>query len=421
MSAELELISAKLRDLRLLILDDNSGDRFLYKSMLADADPGTKYIFFEAESGQDALAIMRTEKLDCVLLDYLLPDMLGLDFLQQLLAGQHLASSPPIIMLTGFGDEATAVKALQSGAHGYIPKRDLNGEILIQAIDRAMRAHKELQTLDKTRQEMAARNQDLESKHKQIEVFYQKILGKLTQPVVTLRDHLAELVADVPGAAEYAMHKQLLNLKTESDRLVATLKNLMDNPALDTGQLLISTRPESMTDVVAGSVEPFRAIASAAGVRLSVNIQPGLPEVSMDRYRIEQVLANVMDNAIKFTPPQGRVFLRVEYLPHSPHEITVSVRDTGRGIRPDKLERLFVPHAQVLSASAEDSTGIGIGLQICREIIHAHKGQISIKSQPEAGTCLTFTLPVESREIPEVKTWQHVIRRNENSQWALNG
>jgi signal transduction histidine kinase len=217
------------------------------------------------------------------------------------------------------------------------------------------------------------------------------------------------------------MHKQLLNLKTESDRLVATLKNLMDNPALDTGQLLISTRPESMTDVVAGSVEPFRAIASAAGVRLSVNIQPGLPEVSMDRYRIEQVLANVMDNAIKFTPPQGRVFLRVEYLPHSPHEITVSVRDTGRGIRPDKLERLFVPHAQVLSASAEDSTGIGIGLQICREIIHAHKGQISIKSQPEAGTCLTFTLPVESREIPEVKTWQHVIRRNENSQWALNG
>lgn len=413
------LMSDKLRDLRLLILDDNSGDRFLYKHMLAEADPGTQYLFFEAESGQDALAIMRREKLDCVLLDYLLPDMLGLDLLQEL-AAQQQACGPPIIMLTGFGDEATAVKALQGGAHGYISKRDLNGELLIQAIDRAMRAHKELQKLDKTRRELASRNQDLESKYKQIEVFYQKILGKLKQPVVTLRDHLAELVSDQPGAADYAGHKQLLKVRAESDRLVATLKNLMDNPALESGHLLISTRPESMTEVVAGAVESFRAIADTAGVRLSVKIQPGLSEVSMDRYRIEQVLANVLDNAIKFTPSPGRVFLRVDCFPDSPQEITVSVSDSGKGIDPGKLESLFQHHPHVLAASAEDSPGIGIGLQICREIIHAHKGQISIKSLPEAGTCLTFTLPVESRRIPAAKTWQHVIRRNDNAQWQLN-
>lgn len=414
-----ELMSDKLRDLRLLILDDNSGDRFLYKRMLAEADPGTEFLFFEAGAAKDALEIMGREKLDCVLLDYLLPDMLGLDFLQEL-AGQQLASGPPVIMLTGFGDEATAVKALQGGAHGYIPKRDLNGAMLIQAIDRAIRAHKELQKLDKTRREMASRNQDLESKYQQIEVFYQKILGKLKQPVVTLRDHLAELATDQSSAEDYAMHKQLLNVRSESDRLVATLKNLMDNPTLDTGQLLVSTRPESMMDVVAGSVESFRAIADSAGVRLSVKIQPGLPEVSMDRYRIEQVLANVLDNAIKFTPPQGRVFLRVDYFPHSPQEITVSVSDSGKGIDPDKLENLFKHHRHVLAASAEDSSGIGIGLQICRDIIHAHKGQISIKRLPDAGTCLTFTLPVESRRIPAAKTWQHTIRRNENPQWVLN-
>lgn len=418
MSAELK--SDKLRELRLLIVDDNSGDRFLYKRMLADVDPGTEFLFFEAGAAKDALDIMGREKLDCILLDYLLPDMLGLDFLQEL-AGQQLACGPPVIMLTGFGDEATAVKALQGGAHGYIPKRDLNGEILIQAVDRALRAHKEQQKLDKTRREMASRNQDLESKSQQIEAFYQKILGKLNQPVVTLRDHLAELVTGQSGAEDYARHKLLLNVRSESDRLVATLKNLMDNPSLDTGQLLVSTRPESMMDVVAGAVQSFRTIADTAGVRLSVKIQPGLPEVSMDRYRIEQVLANVLDNAIKFTPPQGRVFLRVDYFPHSPQEITVSVSDTGKGIDPGKLKSLFVHHPLDVSASAEDSPGIGIGLKICREIIHAHKGQISIKSQPEAGTCLTFTLPVESRALPAAKTWQHVIRRNENPQWVAHG
>ena len=410
----------KLRELRLLILDDNSGDRFLYKSMLAEADPGTEFLFFEAGAAKDALDIIGREKLDCILLDYLLPDMLGLDFLQQL-SDRRLTSGPTVIMLTGFGDEATAVKALQSGAQGYIPKRDLSGEVLIQAIDRALRAHKEQQQLDKTRQELASRNQDLESKSKQIEMFYQKILGKLKQPVVALRDHLAALVAEPSAAADYAMHKQLLRVRTESDRLVAALKNLQDNPALDTGQLLVATRPESMVDVVTSSVESFRAIADSAGVRLSVNIQPGLPEVSMDRYRIEQVLANVLDNAIKFTPPRGRVFLRVDYFAGSPQEITVSVSDSGKGIDPGKLERLFQHHPHVVSASAEDSPGIGIGLQICREIIHAHKGQISIKSLPEGGTCLTFTLPVESRQIPASKTWQHTIRRNENPQWVSNG
>lgn len=412
-----ERISDTLRDLRLLILDDNSGDRFLYKSMLADADPGTRFVFFEAGAARDALDILGREKLDCVLLDYLLPDMLGLDFLQQL-ADQQSAARPPVIMLTGFGDEATAVKALQSGAQGYIPKRDLNGEILIQAIDRALRAHKEQQQLDQTRQDLAARNQDLESKSKQIEAFYQKILGKLKQPLVSLRDHLADLVAEQSAATDYAMHKQLLNVRTESDRLVATLKNLQDNPALDTGQLLVSTRPESITDVVAGAVETFRALAETAGVRLSVNIQPGLPEVSMDRYRIEQVLANVLDNAIKFTPPRGRVFLRVDYFADSPQEITVSVSDSGKGMQPDKLESLFEPHAQGPSAGAQDSSGMGIGLQICREIIHAHQGTISVKSLPEAGTCLTFTLPVESRQIPAAKTWQHAIRRTESRRWV---
>ncbi len=409
----------KLRDLRVLILDDNPGDCFLYKNMLAEADPGTQYVFLEAKSGRDALDILRNEKPDCVLLDYLLPDMLGLDFLQEL-AGQQQTPGPPIIMLTGFGDEATAVKALQSGAHGYIPKRDLNGAVLIQAIDRAIRAHKDLQKLDNTRQEMAVRNRELEDKYEQIEAFYQKILGKLKQPVSNLRDHVAELMADEPGAADYAMHKQLLNLRVESDRLVTTLKNLMDNPGLDAGQLLISTRPESMMEVVVGSVNALRPVAEAAGVRLSVKIQPGLPEVPMDRYRIEQVLVNVLDNAFKFTPPNGRVYLNVDRFSESPQEITVSVSDTGKGVHPDQLNNLFERPVQAISTGAADSPGMGMGLHICQEIIHSHKGKISIKSLPEAGTCLTFTLPVESWPMSAAKVWEHnTIRRNGNSEWGL--
>ena len=409
----------KLRQLRVLIVDDNSGDRFLYRQMLEQSDPATDYVFREAECGRAAMEVIREEALDCVLLDYLLPDTVGLDVIRKM-AEQGTGTSPPIIMLTGFGDEATAVAALQGGAQGYVSKRDLNGEQLCQAIDRAIKAHKTRLLSDQSRVEMAARNQELERKYQQVEAFYQQILGKFRKPVSALRDHIAELTTEESRPLNDRLQRHLSNLRLESERLVTTMKNLIDNPGLEVGQLLISTRPESIMELVSATASNFRALAEAKNIRLSVKVQPGLPEVEMDRYRIEQVLVNLLDNAIKFTPPRGSVTLNVERRAESPDCVTISVIDSGKGLDPEQLAQLFEPnHVQAPGGSDADQ-GMGLGLKICREIIQSHQGTITARSLPQAGTCMTVTLPLDSRKKPTAELWEHVTRSSGSVRRSMN-
>ena len=405
MPAEFETGSSDvLRKLRVLIVDDNPGDRLLYKQMLAEADPATHFDFDEADTGGQALERFTERAADCILLDYLLPDMLGTELLTAL--DERQASLPPVVMLTGFGDEATAVTALQNGAHGYLPKRELTGQALSRAVERALRADKNQRMLDRSRQEMADRNSELEQKYQQIEQFYSKILSRLQQPIRSLRDCVAALGKAEGPAAERDFDVQIKELQAQSERLVMTLSNFMDNPGINLGQLLISTVPASITEVISDSANTFRPALQAAGVRLSVQVQPGLPDVQIDRYRIEQVLSNLLDNAIRHTPERGRITLKVSRFPETPQEITVAVSDTGSGIAPERLASLFERQSGDRVAVAASDESPGFGLRVCREIIRAHKGDISAQSQPGAGTCVTFTLPLETGPARAREVWE---------------
>lgn len=420
MPAELRnAASDSLRALRVLIVDDNPGDRYLYKQMLVDADPGTRFSFEEADNGAEALKLTRENWPDCILLDYLLPDMLGIELLRTLTERRE-RSMLPVVMLTGFGDEATAVDALQSGAHGYIAKRELTGVALSRAIDRAVRACASHDLLEQSRSRMAERNRELERKYEQVEGFYQKILGRLQNPARELRARIAEVADTVDRGGPASLRQDFKVLRAESERLVIALTNLSDNPVVNLGQLLISTHPESIFELVSETVNMFRPAVDAAGVRLSVNLQPGLPEVPVDRYRIEQVLANLLDNAIRNTPAGGRVYLKVERMPGSPGEITVTVSDTGCGFAPDRLQNVFERHPQDAAADGVDAPGVG--LHVCKEIIRSHGGRIWAKSLPEAGTSFSFTLPLEDGAAAAGEPWERGgARRSPSSQWPQSG
>jgi len=381
-------MSDKLRNLRVMIVDDNEGDRILYKELLTEGDPGTGFTFDEAGTGSAALEKMRSEKPECLLLDYRLPDMHGLDILKEL-ADQDGSLPVPVVMLTGFGDEATAVKALHLGAQEYLPKQDLTGQILCKAMDDAIKTHGKNRELEDSRRQLEMQNRELAGKYAKVEEFYQKVLEKLKRPVTSSRNISCKILDELEGT-------------------LSNINNLIDTTGIQMGELLISPRPEIISDVVSGVVNKFKPQATFKQIELLSHVSGGLPEISMDRYRIEQVLTNLLDNAIKFTGPGGKIEINVSRLPESRENLTILISDTGKGVRTEHLEKIFEHSFQAPTGGGENQTGLGLGLHICREILLSHKGNIFATSIPGEGCCFTITLPLpmsETTDMSKVDVW----------------
>ena len=396
-----------LRTLHVLIVDDNEGDRTLYKEYLTEGDPGTEFIFDEAATGSTGLEKIRSEKLECLLLDYRLPDMHGLDILQELSAED--GSLPvPVVMLTGFGDEATAVKALHLGAQEYLPKRDLTGQALCKAMDDAIHTHEKNRELADSRRQLEVQNRDLADKYAKVEEFYQKVLEKLKNPVTLSRKISSEILDELKETLSDEHAASLESIKLSCDQLTANINNLIDTTGIQMGELLISPRPEIISEVVSGVIGKLKALAASKQIKLSSNVSSGLPEVAMDRYRIEQVLTNLLDNAIKFTAPGGKIEINVSRLPESPDSLTFLISDTGKGIREEHLEKVFEHSFQAPTDGPENQSGLGLGLHICRAILHSHKGKIFATNIHDEGCCFTFTLPLplsETADMSKVDVW----------------
>jgi len=400
-------MSDKLRTLRVLIVDDNEGDRILYQELLTEKDPGTDFLFQEAATGSAALEKIRSEKPEVLLLDFRLPDMHGLDILQEL-TEQDGSLPVPVVMLTGFGDEATAVKALHLGAQEYIPKRDLTGDVLCKAMDDAIRTHGRNRELEESRRQLEMQNRELAGKYAKVEEFYQKVLEKLKGPVTSSRKISCNILDELEGTLSDEQVASLESIKLSCDQLTANINNLIDTTGMQMGELLISPRPENISEVVSGVIKKLKALATSKQIELSSNVSITLPEVPMDRYRIEQVLTNLLDNAIKFTGPGGKIEVNVSRLPESRDSLTFLISDTGKGVRTEYLEKIFEHSFQAPSDGAENKTGLGLGLHICREILRSHKGKIFATSIAGEGSCITFTLPLpmsETADMSKVDVW----------------
>jgi signal transduction histidine kinase len=170
------------------------------------------------------------------------------------------------------------------------------------------------------------------------------------------------------------------------------VSDVLDVSRIITGNLRLAVRPVDLPDVIRDAVETVAPAAEAKGVRLQPAIeQPGVP-VAGDAQRLRQVVWNLLANAVKFTPRGGRVQVRLQRV-NSHVELTVS--DTGEGIAPEFLPRLFQRFSQADGTFARRHSGLGLGLAICRHLVEAHGGAISATSPgPGQGTTIRVELPL---------------------------
>jgi signal transduction histidine kinase len=191
------------------------------------------------------------------------------------------------------------------------------------------------------------------------------------------------LAKDDPAAAREA----LMHVLEETERLSAMLTTLMDISEAETGTMRLERSRVRLADVVREAVDLYADLAEDKGMTLSVRVGDDL-ELTADRTRLRQVIANLLDNAVKYTGRGGRVEVEAR---GNAVEVTLIVRDTGAGIEPGDLPRIW---DRLYRADASRSErGLGLGLSLVRAIVEGHGGRVAVESMPGQGSVFTMTLP----------------------------
>jgi signal transduction histidine kinase len=207
----------------------------------------------------------------------------------------------------------------------------------------------------------------------------------LRTPLTRLRGQAEMALAGPPDADRY--REALADAVEEADRVLVMLNALMDISEAESGTMQLQREPVRLADVVSRAVDLYREVAEAKGVALDLRGSADDTIVMGDRTRLEQVAANLIDNAVKYTPPGGRVDVAIQ---REPGKAVLSVSDTGPGIPQSELPRIWDRLFRGDASRAE--RGLGLGLSLVRAIIVAHGGTVEVKSEPGRGSTFVVRL-----------------------------
>jgi two-component system phosphate regulon sensor histidine kinase PhoR len=174
----------------------------------------------------------------------------------------------------------------------------------------------------------------------------------------------------------------------EIDTMAQLVQELLELTRIESGRAPLQKVNLNPGEILQAAAERMRLQADRAGLAMNVITPAGLPSVKVDRGRIEQVLVNILHNAVKFTPAGGRIQAEVQ---GSDGGVIFSIRDTGPGIPEEDLERIFERFYK--RDKARSGGGTGLGLSVAKRIVEAHGGRIWAESQPGAGSVFYFYIP----------------------------
>jgi two-component system phosphate regulon sensor histidine kinase PhoR len=218
--------------------------------------------------------------------------------------------------------------------------------------------------------------------------FVSNVSHELRTPLASLKA-LAETLQE--GALEDppVARRFLQQMEHEIDNLTQMVRELLELSRIESGRVPLERKWIAATELVTPAIERMKLQAERAGLTLVLDCPADLPQMWVDRERIEQVLVNLLHNAIKFTAPGGTVTVQ---LSARDGRLLIAVRDTGVGIEPDALERIFERFYK--ADKARSGGGTGLGLSIARHLVEAHGGRIWAESKPGAGSVFWIALPI---------------------------
>lgn len=364
-----------------LLIEDNPGDADLVRLRLEEGKSAADLNY--AAKLSDGLASLAKNAPSVVLLDLNLPDSHGAETFRKVL---ELAPNVPIVILSGQDDEALAMKALHQGVQDYLVK----GAITSSALDRAMRYAIERQAL--LRSLDMSRKQQLEFKNQ----FLSHVSHELRTPLTCIHQYASILIDGLAGETSPEQRDHLRTILKSVNQLGAMVQDLLEASRAEAGKVRIEPHCVSISDLARLAVSMMQSLAQEKRLRLDTGIDTRIPFVIGDPDRILEVLINLIDNAIKFTPSRGAVTVQATLSPTDPDFVYISVADTGCGVDPKAKALIFERMYQDPNSIDNSRKGLGLGLFIAKELVALHGGRIWVASELGHGSTFSFTLPLYS-------------------------
>ncbi len=224
--------------------------------------------------------------------------------------------------------------------------------------------------------------------------FVSNVSHELKTPLTSIKAYTETILSDPEMDAETREYFLGIVL-SESDRMHRIVSDLLVLSRLDNKRTNWSVETFDLRQSIRRLCEVMRGQVSEHGHKITFGSQRGLPDITADRQRIEQVILNILSNAIKYTPDGGKIDIRLTQIPKK--FLRIEIADNGIGIPEDDVEHLFERFYRVEKSRTQDAGGTGLGLAIAKELVEAHGGRISVKSALEEGTTVTIDLPVECK------------------------
>ena len=366
---------------KVLVVDDEHSVATTIKAILElDGNEVTA-----VTSGKDALAQLRDHEFDVVLTDLRLDDLDGVEILRET---QKLWPDTVAIMLTGYASLESAVAALRSGAYDYLIKPSDVDE-LRATIGRALERRRLRQRLVEMEQLDKLKTQFLSMASHELRTPLTAVSGFMQ--IARRRMSRLSGANDVPAPWRDEAQKADETLEManrQSKKLARLIDELLDVSRLQQGRVEMRLTQVELADVVRDVAERMRLLSK--GNEIETKIEGAAPIVA-DRDRIEQVLENLVGNAIKYTPDAGRIEMSLRV---NGTNAIVSVRDEGIGIAPGEMEKIFGLFYRSPDPRADHVGGLGLGLYISREIVSRHHGRLWAERNAGAGSTFHVTLPI---------------------------
>ncbi len=383
---------------RILVVDDESDLEILFRQMFRREIRKKELTFDFVHNGQEALdRLVEDSDYNMVLSDIRMPHMDGLTLLSNLNKKYPLLKA---VMVTAYGDMENIRKAMNGGAFDFISK-PIQYQDLKKTIDKTLNHVAELRELHRARQEKEEAQARMVAELQKLNKLKDEFLANTSHELRTPLNGIIGIVESlVENSGEPLPEKTAhnLNLVLQSGKRLATLVNdILDFAKLKNETYSLREKALNVSNFVDLGLTLSEPLARGKDIRLINEIPEDAPTVKADPDRLQQILLNLIGNAVKFTE-EGYVRVAAE---KKDDRLEIQVADTGIGISEDKQESIFEAFQQAEGSSTRNFGGTGLGLSITRKLVELHGGKIEVNSVQGKGSTFSFSLPITNETAEE--------------------